>query len=57
MTQDYWSQRVSELLPIERQARYLELARKASQMIILTKDELAELIALRDSLERNGRKE
>jgi hypothetical protein len=37
-----------------KQARYLELARKVAEMRILAKDELAELIALRESLQKTA---
>ena len=42
------------MLLVKIQARYLELARRVSELKILTKVELAELIHLRDSLQRTA---
>ena len=40
----------------ERQTRYLELARKVAAPAILSKAEFAELVLLRDSLQRTAQK-
>jgi hypothetical protein len=40
------SQKVLRMSLVDRQARYLELARKVASMVILSEAELAELILL-----------
>ena len=42
-------------LPVQqRQARYLELANKIAALVILTKEEMEELILLRNSLRQDA---
>jgi hypothetical protein len=54
MLDDYWERTVKHW-PLEgQQARFQELAKKILNMQILSKDELEELIALRQSLQQKA---
>lgn len=55
MTDEYWKRKVKELPLAAQQSRYLELTGKIANMVVLSKEELAELIALRDVLQQAAR--
>lgn len=50
------TKKVQEMSLVDKQGRYLELGQKIAALVILSKAELAELIILRDSLQRDARK-
>jgi hypothetical protein len=51
MADDYWTRKVRQMPLSTRQSRYRELTKKVAGEIVLSKDELAELIALREVLQ------
>lgn len=52
---DYWSKTVQDMPASQKRTRFMELANKIFNMEILTKDELSELIAIRESLQQIAR--
>jgi hypothetical protein len=52
---DLWSRNIQEMPLPKRRQRYMELSTKIFNMEILTKDELSELIAIRESLQQIAR--
>lgn len=57
MPDEYWTRKVRQMPLQQRQARYRELAGKVAGMIVLTKEEFSELIALRDVLQEEARRD
>jgi hypothetical protein len=55
MADDYWTRTVRDLPLSAQQSRYRELTGKIASMVVLSKEELAELIALRDVLQETAR--
>jgi hypothetical protein len=56
MANDYWTEKVRSMTLPEQRSRLAELSRKIRRMVVLAKDELSELIALRKSLQEQAAK-
>jgi hypothetical protein len=52
---DYWSKKIQDMPLNQKRVRFMELATKIVNMQVLAKDELSELIALRESLQLMAR--
>jgi hypothetical protein len=57
MPEEYWTQKVRAMPLAQQQARYRELTRKVADMVLLTKEEFSEMIALRDALQDKAKRD